>query len=144
MRFPRKLTIILILVSLIVLAGCGSGDNDSGSNSPSNDPSANEAPATEVLPTEAPPTEAPPEPTEIPPTIEPTATEVTAKVSFDFVTEFGTIEELDPLLEELEQIEGILGATGSEFNVTITYDPDILTEDALRKIMKEIGRPIKE
>lgn len=146
MLFPRKMTVVMIIASLFVLTACSTSNGDS--NSDSNNSAVTDAPdedaSTDVPPTDVPATDVAATETDIPATAEPTATKVTIKVEFDYVTEFGTSEEIEPLLEDLLTFDGVLAASGSVFSVSITYDPDILTEDELRGILSEIGRPVKD
>lgn len=150
MKFPRKISISLLLIGLLVLTSCGSSDGDSNSQptdppadniSSTEEPStdATEPPQTEAPATEAPETEAPPAPTE-----EPTAVEITtASVTFEYVTELETSELMDPLVEKVEDAEGVLTANATVFTITITYDADIISEQDLREVMSAAGRPVK-
>jgi len=91
-------------------------------------------------------TSQPPTATSEPPTatLEPTATKVTEEVTLKFVKELGTIEELDPIISLIEVRDGIISASGSEQQIKITYDPDVLTLEDVIALMKEVGKPVQE
>ena len=76
-----------------------------------------------------------------PPEASPTSAET--RVTFEFVSTLSTVEEVDHIKGLLEDTEGILAITGTEVSITITYDPNILTVEALRTKMELIGYPVK-
>lgn len=153
MNLKRNVITFLFLIILIALTGCGGGAQATEPPAPS--PTLPPAQATSLPePTEAAPeptaepptaTAEPPTPTSEPPTAppEPTATPVSEQVTLKFVTPLGTIEELEPIIMLLEEREGILGGFGSEVEITITYDPEILTVEGVISLMEEIQRPVE-
>lgn len=131
---PQRIVFLsLILASLAVLAGCGGG--------------ATSAPATSVPAATS--TPAPPPATPVPaapatPAPAATPTPVTESVTFEFVNELATLEELEDMALELEEVEGIKGISGNEVSITIRYDPELLTVEELRTTMAQKGRAVKE
>ena len=144
----QKLLSIFILMVLFLLVGCSGGTQEAPAST-SLPPTNTSAP--DLEPTQSPATEAPAEPTAMPeptsepptPASEPTEEPGTTKVTFEFVTELETIEELDPIILDLEEVEGIVGLSGTEQTISITYDPDVLTEENIRTLMEQIGKPVK-
>jgi aerobic-type carbon monoxide dehydrogenase small subunit (CoxS/CutS family) len=62
---------------------------------------------------------------------------------FEFVTPMGTIEQYDDLASELKGRPGIVGVAGSERTVAPTWDPARLDEAGVRRILGELGHPVK-
>jgi len=152
MKLKHSVITCFLLAVLITLAGCGGGAQTTEPPAPSptspsvqatTAPEATEAApeATSELPTA---TSEPPTATSEPPTAppEPTATPVSEQVTLKFVTPLGTIEELEPILQLIEQREGILGGFGSEIEITINYDPEVLTVDDVIALMEQINKPV--
>jgi xanthine dehydrogenase iron-sulfur cluster and FAD-binding subunit A len=73
---------------------------------------------------------------------EPTTTTGTSR-QFEFVTALGTIEVYDELALELRQRPGILGVSGTERTITPMWDPARLDEAAVRRILGELGHPVR-
>lgn len=143
-RQHRAFTVSWLLVSLTVLAGCGGGTTSpptviqmTATRPPSADTPVPPT-VTSVSPTDTSSPEASPMPT---PEASPTSAET--KVTFEFVSTLSTVEEVDHIKGLLEDTEGILAITGTEVSITITYDPNILTVEALRTKMEQIGYPVK-
>lgn len=67
-----------------------------------------------------------------------------ASRQFEFVTPLGTIEQFDELSLELTQRPGILGVSGSERTITITWDPARLDETKVRQMLAETGHPVRQ
>ena len=135
-RQHHAFTVSWLLVSLIVLAGCGGATTSpptviqmTATRPPSADTPAPPT-VTSVSPTETSPPEASP-------------TSAGTRVTFEFVSTLSTVEEVDHIKGLLEDTEGILAITGTEVSITITYDPNILTVEALRTKMEQIGYPVK-
>ncbi len=143
-RQHRVFTVSWLLVSLIVLAGCGGGTTSPPTviQMTATRPLSADTPApptvTSVSPTETSAPEASPTPA---PEASPTSAET--RVTFEFVSTLSTGEEVDHIRGLLEDTEGILAITGTEVSITITYDPNILTVEALRTKMEQIGYPVK-
>jgi xanthine dehydrogenase YagT iron-sulfur-binding subunit len=62
---------------------------------------------------------------------------------FEFVTALGTIEVYDELALELRQRPGIVGVSGTERTITPMWDPARLDEAAVRRILGELGHPVR-
>jgi aerobic-type carbon monoxide dehydrogenase small subunit (CoxS/CutS family) len=62
---------------------------------------------------------------------------------FEFVTALGTIEQFDELALELRQQPGILDVSGSERTIVPTWDPARLDETRVRRILAELGHPVR-
>jgi aerobic-type carbon monoxide dehydrogenase small subunit (CoxS/CutS family) len=62
---------------------------------------------------------------------------------FTFVTPLGTIEEVEPLVEQLKRTTGILGASGSERTLTVRWDPAVLNEQQVRNLLAGIGKAVR-
>ena len=123
---PRLSVIAVVsLAAMVALAGCGGG----ATPAPPTPTSAPTATLAVAAPTSAPPTA--------------TAVQAGEKVTFEFVMSLSTIEELEPILNLVEEIEGVLGASGSQVDITITYDPTVVTVEELQARMSEIGYPVK-
>lgn len=137
----RNAVASVLVVSLIALAGCGGGQATTATPPPT----PTSAPAETLAPAATAPQ---PTTTAVPPTATSapaaTATQAGEKVTFEFVAPLSTIEELDPLLAAVEDVEGVLGASGSQVDITITYDPAVITVEELQAKMAEIGQPVKE
>jgi aerobic-type carbon monoxide dehydrogenase small subunit (CoxS/CutS family) len=72
------------------------------------------------------------------------APEVTGvSVQFQFVSALGTIEQFDDLALELRQRPGILRVSGTERTITATWDPAVLDEADVRRILAESGHPVQ-
>jgi aerobic-type carbon monoxide dehydrogenase small subunit (CoxS/CutS family) len=74
-------------------------------------------------------------------TTEPAVTGVSRQ--FEFVTALGTIEVYDELALELRGRPGILGVSGTERTITPQWDPARLDEAAVRRILGELGHPVR-
>ena len=141
----RILKTSLLLIGLVALAGC-SGGQQATTAAPPPAATATSASASTAIPPTA--TAVGPTAIPVPPTATTapaaTATQAGEKVTFEFVAPLSTIEELDPLLAAVEDVEGVLGASGSQVDITITYDPAVITVEELQAKMAEIGQPVKE
>jgi len=62
---------------------------------------------------------------------------------FEFATPMGTIEQYDDLASEVKQRPGIVGVAGSERTISPTWDPAKLDEAGVRRILNELGHPVK-
>ncbi|MBI2817108.1 MAG: (2Fe-2S)-binding protein [Acidobacteria bacterium] len=62
---------------------------------------------------------------------------------FEFATALGTIEQFDDLSLELKEKPGIVGLSGSERTITVSWDPGQLDEGKVRQILSESGHPVK-
>jgi hypothetical protein len=62
---------------------------------------------------------------------------------FEFVRPLGTIEQYDDLALELRDRAGIVGVSGTERTITITWDPRALDEARVRQILTEMGFAVK-
>ncbi|MGH2796826.1 MAG: (2Fe-2S)-binding protein [Thermoleophilaceae bacterium] len=63
--------------------------------------------------------------------------------TFDFATPLATIEEFDPLAEELRTRPGILGVSGNERQITIRWDPATLSEQQVRDLLAGLRRAVR-
>jgi hypothetical protein len=162
--FQRTFILGLILFGLLILTGCAATPAAPPTSPPTETPvpEPTETPVPEDTATPVPePTETPvpedtatpvPEPTETPvpedtetPVPEDTAADesVTEQIELDFVTPLSTVEEVDDIENLLHGVEGIISIRGNEVGLTITYDPEILTPDDVRREMSNIGHPVK-
>jgi hypothetical protein len=64
-------------------------------------------------------------------------------MQFQFVSALGTIEQFDDLALELRQRPGILRVSGTERTLTATWDPAVLDEAGVRRILAESGHPVQ-
>lgn len=62
---------------------------------------------------------------------------------FSFATPLATIEEFEPLAEQLRRRDGILEVSGSERSITIKWDPGKLDEARVREMLANAGRPVR-
>lgn len=62
---------------------------------------------------------------------------------FEFVTALATIEEFEPLAEQLSERPGILEVSGSERTITVKWEIGKLDEAGVRRILTDLGRPVK-
>lgn len=62
---------------------------------------------------------------------------------FEFAAPLATIEEFDPLAEQIKTKNGILEVAGSERTITIKWDPAKTDEAGVRKILTDSGHPVK-
>jgi len=62
---------------------------------------------------------------------------------FEFVRPLGTIEQYDDLALELRDRAGIVGVSGTERTITITWDPRALDEARVRQILAEMGFAVR-
>jgi len=68
----------------------------------------------------------------------------TVSRQFVFATPLGTIEVFDELALDLKERPGIVGVSGSERTITITWDPARLDEARVRQILAEAGHPVRQ
>lgn len=144
----------MILVSLVVLTGCGSRTPltpiviritaTPPEIAETSEPAAS-ATAEQPTATSEPAAEATSEP-EATATVEPpTVTPVTEMVDFEFVSALNTAEAFDEEVgPEMLQVEGVIRVGGNEIGIEITYDPEIVTEEELRDHLSLMGHPVKE
>ena len=66
-----------------------------------------------------------------------------ASRQFVFVTPLGTIEVYDELALEIGRVPGILGVSGSERTITVTWDASRLDEARVRQILAQAGHPVR-
>ncbi len=145
MNLKLSFLVSVLLVSPVFLAGCGgpatipvtvirmTATRPAVTNTPA-PPTATSAPGATSAPQTA--TSAPQPP-------QATSTEAGETVKFEFVTSLSTIEELEPILMLVEEFDGVLGASGSQVDITITYDPSVTTVEMLQQRMEEIGQAVK-
>ena len=62
---------------------------------------------------------------------------------FEFASPLGTIEQYDDLASEMKARPGIVGVAGSERTIAPTWDPAKLDEAGVKKILSELGHPVK-
>jgi aerobic-type carbon monoxide dehydrogenase small subunit (CoxS/CutS family)/copper chaperone CopZ len=62
---------------------------------------------------------------------------------FEFATALGTIEQFDDISLELKEKPGIVGVSGSERTITVTWDPAQLDEARVRQALAETGHAVK-
>jgi aerobic-type carbon monoxide dehydrogenase small subunit (CoxS/CutS family) len=62
---------------------------------------------------------------------------------FTFASPLGTIEDFDPLEQQLIKREGILAVDGSERSITVKWDPAKLNETRVRAILAELGHAVR-
>jgi aerobic-type carbon monoxide dehydrogenase small subunit (CoxS/CutS family) len=62
---------------------------------------------------------------------------------FQFVTPLGTIEQFDELSLELKQRPGVVDVAGTERTVSPVWDPARLDEAGVRRILGELGYPVR-
>jgi maltose-binding protein MalE len=62
---------------------------------------------------------------------------------FEFATALPTIEEFEPLADKVKERAGILAVSGSERTITVTWDSARLDEAAVRRLLAELGRPVR-
>ncbi len=62
---------------------------------------------------------------------------------FEFVAPFSTIEEFDPFAQQLKGQAGIIGVSGSQGTITVTWDPSKLTEAQVRALLAGMGHAVK-
>ncbi|MBI4458739.1 MAG: (2Fe-2S)-binding protein [Acidobacteria bacterium] len=62
---------------------------------------------------------------------------------FEFVTALGTIEQFDELALEMRRRPGIVGVSGSERTISPAWDPARLDEAGVRRILNELGHPVR-
>lgn len=144
MSYQRLILVLsLCVVGLAALPSCGGGATVTPATTSA--PEATSAPATATSPPSATSTplaatSAPATATSAPAaTPEPEGEEVT----FEFVAELSSIEEIDDIDLLLHDVEGILGVEGDEKSITITYDPAVITVDELQQVLESIRYPVK-
>jgi aerobic-type carbon monoxide dehydrogenase small subunit (CoxS/CutS family) len=62
-----------------------------------------------------------------------------AQKEFAFVNPLGSGEFIAEVDEALKALEGVDGVSGNELNATVTYWPDEVTEEAIRKAFADSG-----
>ncbi len=62
---------------------------------------------------------------------------------FQFVSPLATIEEFDPVAEQLKKRDGILGVSGSERTITVKWDPAKLDEAKVRDLLSGLGHAVR-
>ena len=147
----RYTPILFLLIGFLLLSGCARAELTPIVIRITATPQPQTPTPVPPTPTEAPPTEAPAaeQPTEAPAAEEPTealaATEVEGvEVKFNFVTPLSTIEELEPVLLAVEEVEGVLTASGTAQNITVTYDPAVTDVETLMDALARTGNPVEE
>jgi aerobic-type carbon monoxide dehydrogenase small subunit (CoxS/CutS family) len=73
----------------------------------------------------------------------PSPTLVGQSKDFQFATPLATIEEFDPLAEQLRRRDGILAVSGNERSITIRWDPAKLNETQVRELLAGLGRALR-
>jgi aerobic-type carbon monoxide dehydrogenase small subunit (CoxS/CutS family) len=66
-----------------------------------------------------------------------------ASRQFVFVTPLGTIEVYDELALEIGRVPGVLGVSGSERTITVTWDASRLDEARVRQVLAQAGHPVR-
>lgn len=120
---------------------------------PTSDPTS--APPTEAPPTEAPAAVAPTEAPTSAPTEEPTQTPPAAPVNTPppleevrLVWAPGGVppsdsDDVDGIVLEIKRHDGIMDGRGNEIEITVMYDPTIITLEEIQAIFRSIGHPVE-
>lgn len=66
-----------------------------------------------------------------------------ASKQFEFSTALGTIEQFDDLALDLKGKPGIIGVSGSERTITVTWDSTKLDEAKVRQMLAESGHAVR-
>jgi aerobic-type carbon monoxide dehydrogenase small subunit (CoxS/CutS family) len=66
-----------------------------------------------------------------------------ASKTYTFVTQLGSPEFIADVNTELRKTEGISGVSGNDTTATVTYDDQVINEDAIRKAFAEAGYAVK-
>lgn len=66
-----------------------------------------------------------------------------ASKQFEFATPLGTIEVYDEIALEVGRAPGILGVSGSERTITVTWDTARMDEARVRQILAQAGHPVR-
>ena len=66
-----------------------------------------------------------------------------ASKQFEFATALGTIEQFDDLALDLKGKPGILGVSGTERTIVVTWDSTKLDEAKVRQMLAESGHPAR-
>jgi len=66
-----------------------------------------------------------------------------ATKTFTFVTQLGSPEFIADVNLELRKTEGINGVSGNDTTATVSYDDQVINEDAIRKALAEAGYAVK-
>jgi hypothetical protein len=137
------LSLCLVLLGTIVIAGCGRG----GTDTPASAPATTEPTETPVAtPTAAPTVTPTATPTEAP-TAAPTETpRPQAQVYFEWAA--GGVrpadsDDVDGIVLDLLGREGIVDGFGNEIGITIKYDPTLIEVEELQDVFKSIGHPVE-
>lgn len=73
----------------------------------------------------------------------PTAAGGRAEIKLVFVVPLGTVELVDDLRDKLLQVSGIISVSGNENEVTVGYNPALITIEQIRQRMASIGNAVK-
>jgi len=147
----RSSLLALVILAALLLASCGPAATPT--TAPETAPTAlpTEAPASNL--TEEPTAEPTQEPTAVP-TEEPTATPIPEPTATPepreevyFVWGEGGVhpsdsDDVDVIILDLKQQDGILGGGGNEIGITVSYNPTIITVEEIQEVLKSIGHPV--
>lgn len=64
--------------------------------------------------------------------------------TFAFTNKLASLEDFDPLAEELRKVDGIIGVSGGELQVTVRWDPAKISEARVRSALADKGHAVKD
>ncbi len=71
------------------------------------------------------------------------AAAIMASKDFEFAAALATIEDLDPIAEQLKGTSGIVDVSGSERTITVKWDPAKFDEAKIRALLAGLGHAVK-
>jgi hypothetical protein len=146
LQAPRRA--VAVIASALLLAACtASAPSAAPGHAPApTRPEPTALSASTVLPTTtrspAAPTPTRPAPT-APAAAAPAKPSARAEVTYRFVQQLSTPEEVDEIGAMLKQTPGILDVFGDERQITIGYDPTLQTPEQIRDQLTSVRHPVQ-
>ncbi len=146
----RSLTLWIILLTVLLVSACAPQPltpiiiRITATPAPRTDtPEPTPPPPTATLPADAVATEVEEEPTEAAPAPTDEPAVEGQEVEFNWVTPLSTIEEFEPIREQVNEFDGVLSVSGNENSIRITYDPAVTSVETLMEELERIGQEVE-